>query len=127
VARLLAGVMRFRLLILGVAVEVPAIGIAQLRGAPVDALPEFSPPYAEVQTEALGLSAGEVVQQIFTPGTGGFVETPQQRRQVRQVLEKVADPAELAKVPLEGSNLRLGNVADIKVDHQRLIGDAVVV
>ena len=35
--------------------------------APVDVLPEFSPPYAEVQTEALGLSAEEVEQLITVP------------------------------------------------------------
>ena len=63
-----------------------------------------------------------------TPGTGGFIETPQQRLQVRHLLEKIADPAELAKVPVYGTDgdLRLGDVADIKVDHQPLIGDAVV-
>ena len=283
--RFLSGVMRFRLLILGVAVGVLAIGIVQLRSAPVDVLPEFSPPYAEIQTEALGLSAEEVEQLITvpleadllngvegvkvirseslpslssivlvfepgtdvyrarqlveerlsqahalpnvskpptllqplssanrvvmigmstteltpieqsviarwtvrprlmgvagvanvsiwglrdqqlqvqvdpeilrargvtlsqvittagnaqvvsplsfleasTPGTGGFVETPQQRLQVRHLLEKIADPAELAKVPVEGtSGTQLGDVAEIKIDHQPLIGDAVV-
>ena len=63
-----------------------------------------------------------------TPGTGGFIETPQQRLQVRHLLEKIADPAELARVPVEGTDGRqqLGDVADIKVDHQPLIGDAVV-
>ena len=38
-----------------------------LRNAPVDVLPEFSPPYAEIQTEALGLSADEVEQLITVP------------------------------------------------------------
>ena len=28
-----------------------------------------------------------------TPGTGGFIETPQQRLQVRHLLEKIADPS----------------------------------
>jgi Cu/Ag efflux pump CusA len=279
--------MKFRLLILAAAVGVLAVGIVQLRGTSLDVLPEFSPPYAEVQTEALGLSAEEVEQLITvpleqdllngvegvdvirseslpglssivmvfepgtdiyrarqlieerlsqahggalpqvskpstllqplssanrvlmigmstdqltpieqsviarwtvrprlmgvsgvanvsiwglrdqqlqvqvdpqvlrdrnvtlnqvintagnaqvvsplsfleasTPGTGGFIETPQQRLQVRHLLEKLTDPAEVAKVPLEGaSNLTLGDVAQIKVDHQPLIGDAVV-
>ena len=27
-----------------------------------------------------------------TPGTGGFIETPQQRLQVRHVFDKIADP-----------------------------------
>jgi Cu/Ag efflux pump CusA len=62
-----------------------------------------------------------------TPGTGGFIETPQQRLQVRHLLEKLTDPAEVAKVPIEGAdNLTLGDVAQVKVDHQPLIGDAVV-
>lgn len=63
-----------------------------------------------------------------TPGTGGFIETPQQRLQVRHLLEKIANPAELAKVPVEGTSgrLQLGDVTDIKVDHQPLIGDAIV-
>jgi Cu/Ag efflux pump CusA len=278
--------MKFRLMILAAAIGVLAVGIVQLRGTSPEVLPEFSPPYAEVQTEALGLSAEEVEQLITvpleadllngvegvdiirseslpglssivmvfapgtdiyrarqlveerltqahalpnvskpptllqplssanrvlmigmstteltpieqsviarwtvrprlmgvpgvanvsiwglrdqqlqvqvnpetlrdrkvtlnqvietagnaqvvspltfleasTPGTGGFIETPQQRLQVRHLLEKIADPAELAKVPVEGTsgNLKLGDVATIKVDHQPLIGDAVV-
>ena len=44
-----------------------AFGIVQLRDARLDVLPEFSPPYAEVQTEALGLSAEEVEQLITVP------------------------------------------------------------
>src|SRR5918999_293969 len=59
--------LRFRLLIIGVALGVMAVGIAQLRAAPVDALPEFTPPYVEVQTEALGLSADEVESLITVP------------------------------------------------------------
>ncbi len=280
----LHGVMRVRLLILAAALGVLAVGIVQLRETPLDVLPEFTPPYAEIQTEALGLSAEEVEQLITvpleadllngvqgvevirsesvpglssivlifergtdvyqarqlveerltqahalpnvskpptllqplsssnrvlliglssteltpieqsvlarwtvrprlmgvpgvanisiwgmrdqqlqvqvdperlrdrkvtlsqvintagnaqvvspltfleasTPGTGGFIETPQQRLQVRHLLEKIADPAELSRVPVEGADLRLGDVADIRVDHQPLIGDAVV-
>ncbi len=281
-----ASVIRFRLLILAAAVGFMVVGFVQLRQAPVDVLPEFTPPYAEIQTEALGLSADEVEQLITvpleadllngvegvdiirsesvpglssivlvfnsgtdvyrarqlveerltqahalpnvsrpptllaplssssrvlmiglssteltpieqsvvarwtvrprlmgiagvanvsiwgmrdqqlqvqvdpeelrdqevtlsqvintagnaqvvsqlsfleasTPGTGGFIETPQQRLQVRHLLEKLANPAELAKVPVEGTRgrLNLGDVAEIKVDHQPLIGDAVV-
>jgi Cu/Ag efflux pump CusA len=283
---LLRGALHFRLLVLGVAAGVLAVGFLQLRSAPVDVLPEFTPTYAEVQTEALGLSADEVEQLITvpleadllngvegietirseslpglssivmvfaegtdiyqarqlveerltqahalpnvskpptllqplsssnrvlmigldsdkitpieqsviarwtirprllgvpgvanvsmwgmrdqqlqvqvdpqrlaeegvtlnqvissagnaqvvspltfleasTPGTGGFIETPQQRLQVRHILEKIADPAELGKVPVDGTNgrLQLADVATITVDHQPLIGDAVV-
>src|SRR5215210_1531925 len=59
--------LRFWILIIGLAVGVMAVGITQLRGAPVDVLPEFTPPYVEVQTEALGLSAEEVEQLITVP------------------------------------------------------------
>ena len=279
-------VLRFRLLIAAAAIGVLTLGVLQLRNSPVDVLPEFTPPYAEIQTEALGLSAEEVEQLITvpleadllngvegvevirsdsvpglssivmvfakgtdiyearlliqerltqahalpnvsrpptllpplsssnrvlmigltstelspieqsvlarwtvrpqlmgvpgvanvsiwglrdqqlqvqvdpatlasrkvtlnqivrttgnaqvvsplsfleasTPGTGGFIESPQQRLQVRHLLERIADPAELAKVPVEGTNgaLQLGDVSTIVVDHQPLIGDAVV-
>ena len=62
------------------------------------------------------------------PGTGGFIETPHQRLQVRNVFDKIADPRELGKVPIEGSGgrLRLTDVASVVEDHQPLIGDAVV-
>jgi CzcA family heavy metal efflux pump len=283
---LIGASLRFRLVVLGIAAAVIALGATQLPKAPVDVLPEFTPPYAEIQTEALGLSAEEVEQLITvpleadllngvegvktirsrsvpsvssivlvfepgtdvyrarqlieerltqahalpnvskpptllqplssssrvlmiglsssrlspiersviarwtvrprlmgvpgvanvavwgmrdqqlqvqvdpetlrdrdvtlnqvirsagnaqvvsplsfleasTPGTGGFIETPRQRLQVRNVLERIAEPGELGKVPVEGTGgrLRLTDVADIKVDHQPLIGDAIV-
>ena len=59
--------LRFWMLLIAIAVGVMAIGIVQLRNAPVDVLPEFTPPYVEVQTEALGLSANEVEQMITVP------------------------------------------------------------
>jgi Cu/Ag efflux pump CusA len=62
-----------------------------------------------------------------TPGTGGFIETPNQRLQVRHVFDRLSTPAALASVPLEDSRkLSLGDVATISEDHQPLIGDAVV-
>jgi CzcA family heavy metal efflux pump len=63
----IASSLRFRLIVIGIAVGVMAVGIVQLRAAPVDVLPEFTPPYVEVQTEALGLSANEVEQLITVP------------------------------------------------------------
>jgi Cu/Ag efflux pump CusA len=59
--------MKFRLLILAAAIGVLALGIVQLRGTSMEVLPEFSPPYAEIHTEALGLSADEVEQLITVP------------------------------------------------------------
>jgi CzcA family heavy metal efflux pump len=59
--------LKFRFLVVVIAAAVMAFGIAQLRDMPVDVLPEFSPPYVEIQTEALGLSAEEVEQMITVP------------------------------------------------------------
>lgn len=59
--------LRFRVLVVGVAAAVLVLGFTQLRDAPVDVLPEFTPPYVEVQTEALGLSAEEVEQLVTVP------------------------------------------------------------
>jgi CzcA family heavy metal efflux pump len=61
-------------------------------------------------------------------GTGGFIDTPNQRLGIRHVLP-IATPDDLAKVTVErrgGKALRLGDVADVVVDHQPLIGDAVI-
>ena len=63
-----------------------------------------------------------------TPGTGGFIDTPNQRLQVRHILP-IAKASGLARVPLDGANgsrKRLGDVADVVEDHQPLIGDAIV-
>ena len=53
----IAGVLRFRALVLAAAAGLLVVGVAQLRNAPVDVLPEYTQPYVQVQTEALGLSA----------------------------------------------------------------------
>src|SRR5512137_2137564 len=57
----------FRFLVVVIAVALMALGVTQLRNMAVDLLPEFSPPYVEIQTEALGLSAEEVEQLITVP------------------------------------------------------------
>jgi CzcA family heavy metal efflux pump len=67
IRRIVESSLRFRLLVLGIAAGVIVLGIVQLRNTPVDALPEFTPPYVEVQTEALGLSAEEVEQLVTVP------------------------------------------------------------
>jgi Cu/Ag efflux pump CusA len=63
-----------------------------------------------------------------TPGTGGFVESSNQRLAIQHVLP-ISSPADLEAVPVEGTKagaLRLGDVATVVEDHQPLIGDAVV-
>src|SRR5690349_22929533 len=59
--------LQFRYLVVIIAAVVMITGVIQLRKMPVDILPEFSPPYVEIQTEALGLSAQEV-EQLITLG-----------------------------------------------------------
>jgi len=61
-----------------------------------------------------------------TPGiTGGFIDTPQQRLGIRHVLP-ISSPEDLAQVNVAGTNLRLGEVADVVEYHQPLIGDAIL-
>jgi Cu/Ag efflux pump CusA len=64
-----------------------------------------------------------------TPGTGGFLEGPNQRMTIQPVLP-FGTPANLAQVPVAETSGRqpvpLGSVTDIVVGHQPLIGDALV-
>ena len=70
-----------------------------------------------------------------TPGTGGFIDTPNQRLGVQHILP-ITEPDHLASVALEGANgeqvlgkdgkpVLLGDVVSVVQDHQPLIGDAV--
>jgi CzcA family heavy metal efflux pump len=59
--------LKLRYMVLALAVALMSIGIYQLRSVPVDVFPEFAPPYVEIQTEALGLSAAEVEQLVTVP------------------------------------------------------------
>jgi len=71
-----------------------------------------------VDSGLLKFSTGAVI------GTGGTIETPNQRIGIRNVLP-IITPADLAKVPVTGS-ARLGDIATVAEDHQPLIGDAVI-
>ena len=62
-----------------------------------------------------------------TPGTGGLIDTSNQRLGVYHV-SPIVTAADLAKVPVEdakNATLRLGDVARVTEDHQPLIGDAL--
>lgn len=69
-----------------------------------------------------------------TPGTAGFIDTPNQRLGIRHV-QPIRTADELAQIPIEddegngvvvdGEQLRLGDVTDVVEDHQPLIGDAL--
>ena len=61
-------------------------------------------------------------------GTGGFIDTPNQRIGIRHVLP-IVTPEDLAQVVVaerDGRSLRLGDIARVVKDHQPLIGDAVI-
>ena len=61
-----------------------------------------------------------------TPGTGGWIDTPNQRLGVRHILP-ITTAENLARVPIEGAPAkRLGEVATVIEDHQPLIGDAII-
>jgi CzcA family heavy metal efflux pump len=63
-----------------------------------------------------------------TPGTGGFIDTPNQRLGIRHVLP-IITPDDLAEVPIEaqgGKPLVLSDVADVVEDTWPMIGDAVI-
>ena len=65
--------------------------------------------------------AGEV-------GTGGFIDGPNQRLNVRHVFP-VITPEDFSQVTIQnrfGETLLLSDVADLVIDHQPLLGDAVI-
>src|SRR5689334_5578511 len=75
-----------------------------------------------VDSGLLRFSTGAVI------GTGGAVETPNQRIGVRNVLP-VVTASDLARAPVaetKAGSVRLGDVATVAVEHQPLIGDAVI-
>jgi CzcA family heavy metal efflux pump len=63
-----------------------------------------------------------------TPGTGGFIDTPSQRLDVRHVLP-IRSPDDLSRISFPGPNgatLRLADVATVVEGHPPMIGDAIV-
>jgi Cu/Ag efflux pump CusA len=64
---IVASSLKSRGLVVALGAGMLLFGVTQLRDMPKDALPEFSPPTVEIQTEALGLSAQEVEQLITVP------------------------------------------------------------
>lgn len=61
-----------------------------------------------------------------SPGTAGWIDTPNQRLNIRHLLP-ISTPEDLARVAVVGTDgLLLGEVTDVVQDHQPLIGDAVL-
>ena len=61
-------------------------------------------------------------------GTGGWIDTPNQRLGIRHVLP-LKTPETLAQVSFQasdGKTLTLGDVSNVVIDHQPLIGDAII-
>ncbi len=64
--------------------------------------------------------------QASTPGSGGWIDTPSQRLEVRHIFP-ISTAADLAKVGVDGAApLKLSDVANVTADHQPLIGDALL-
>jgi CzcA family heavy metal efflux pump len=61
-------------------------------------------------------------------GTGGFIDTPNQRLQIRHT-SPVVNPEMMARVPVRmenGTPLLVGDVAKVSYEHQPMIGDAII-
>lgn len=59
------------------------------------------------------------------PGTGGWIDTPNQRMGIRHVLP-ISSPSDLSKMPVHGSDVRLDEVAEVVEGHPLLIGDTLL-
>ena len=61
-----------------------------------------------------------------TPGSGGWVDTPNQRLEIQHILP-IRDENDLSRVTFPDKNyLTLGDVANVVEGHQPLIGDAIL-
>src|SRR3990172_1492411 len=59
--------LKFRYLVVAIAVGMMYFGMGQLRRMPVDVFPEFAPPLVEIQTISIGLSPVEVESLVTIP------------------------------------------------------------
>lgn len=59
-----------------------------------------------------------------TPGAGGFIDTPNQRLNVRHVFP-LTTAGDFAAIPVVGTSLALHDVANVVEAHQPLIGNAI--
>jgi len=65
--RIVGASLRFRYIVLALAIGMVVFGAAQLQQTPVDVFPEFAPPQVQIQTPALGMSAAEVETLVTIP------------------------------------------------------------
>ncbi|MDW4547895.1 efflux RND transporter permease subunit [Defluviimonas sp. D31] len=61
-----------------------------------------------------------------TPGTGGFIDTPNQRLGIQHVFP-IVSPTDMMGLPLSSNpEMAIGDVAEVVEGHQPLIGDALI-
>jgi len=68
--------LKFRFLVVAIAVAMVAFGIDRFSTMPVDVFPEFAPPRVEIQTISVGLSTNEVEELVTIPLEQGFNGLP---------------------------------------------------
>lgn len=78
----------------------------------------------ETTGEALWVSPLSYLESS-SPGTAGWIDTPNQRLSIRHELP-ITSAEDLAKLPVKGTAYILGDVSEVVEDHQPLIGDAVL-
>ena len=59
------------------------------------------------------------------PGTGGWIESPNQRIGIRHVLP-ISSPDDLAQVPVDGTSLILSDIAEVVEGHPPVVGGALL-
>jgi len=95
---------------------------AKLRKHHVSLLSVMDATGAALDAGLLQFSNGHVI------GTGGVIDTPNQRLNIEHVLP-ITSPADLARVTIrkvDGKRLTLADVSTLVVNHQPLAGDAVI-
>ncbi len=78
----------------------------------------------ETAGEALWVSPLSYLESS-TPGTAGWIDTPNQRLSIRHELP-ITSAEDLMKVPVKGTAYQLSDVSKVVEDHQPLIGDAIL-
>ena len=65
--RVVAASLRYRFIVVAVAMGMMLLGATQVQGMPVDVFPEFAPPRVEIQTISLGMTSEEVESLVTVP------------------------------------------------------------
>jgi CzcA family heavy metal efflux pump len=68
--------LKFRYLVIALAVMMLAVGYFAIQNAQVDVFPEFAPPRIEIQTAAIGLTSTEVEELVSVPLEQALLGTP---------------------------------------------------